>query len=132
MLDFAIFAVTFLLALVGAVLYLYPVTSDSGLVGVRLRRADLGLWGALAGGSRGSGVRAPCACVLGDPVGPTRGLVVLGGLLRSCRPQTRVPLAMASGEKLLLPFPSVPLHLPLHPCWNGRGHLWDARSGREP
>lgn len=33
MLDFAIFAVTFLLALVGAVLYLYPVTSDSGGVG---------------------------------------------------------------------------------------------------
>lgn len=30
MLDFAIFAVTFLLALVGAVLYLYPVTPDSG------------------------------------------------------------------------------------------------------
>lgn len=27
MLDFAIFAVTFLLALVGAVLYLYPVTA---------------------------------------------------------------------------------------------------------
>lgn len=29
MLDFAIFAVTFLLALVGAVLYLYPVTSEA-------------------------------------------------------------------------------------------------------
>lgn len=33
MLDFAIFAVTFLLALVGAVLYLYPVTSDPALTG---------------------------------------------------------------------------------------------------
>lgn len=31
MLDFAIFAVTFLLALVGAVLYLYPVTAVSAL-----------------------------------------------------------------------------------------------------
>lgn len=33
MLDFAIFAVTFLLALVGAVLYLYPVTPGLGLGG---------------------------------------------------------------------------------------------------
>lgn len=33
MLDFAIFAVTFLLALVGAVLYLYPVTAVPGLTG---------------------------------------------------------------------------------------------------
>lgn len=33
MLDFAIFAVTFLLALVGAVLYLYPVTPNSGFGG---------------------------------------------------------------------------------------------------
>lgn len=33
MLDFAIFAVTFLLALVAAVLYLYPVTTDSALWG---------------------------------------------------------------------------------------------------
>lgn len=33
MLDFAIFAVTFLLALVGAVLYLYPVTAVSALGG---------------------------------------------------------------------------------------------------
>lgn len=31
MLDFAIFAVTFLLALVGAVLYLYPVTAVSAV-----------------------------------------------------------------------------------------------------
>ena len=34
MLDFAIFAVTFLLALVGAVLYLYPVTAIPGLHGL--------------------------------------------------------------------------------------------------
>lgn len=33
MLDFAIFAVTFLLALVGAVLYLYPVTAIPALTG---------------------------------------------------------------------------------------------------
>lgn len=33
MLDFAIFAVTFLLALVGAVLYLYPVTAVPALTG---------------------------------------------------------------------------------------------------
>lgn len=61
MLDFAIFAVTFLLALVGAVLYLYPVTPDSGF------------WGAPA--PRGPGrerlreshvvlPRSLCACVL--------------------------------------------------------------------
>lgn len=52
MLDFAIFAVTFLLALMGAVLYLYPVTPtrDSGM---RLRREDL------AGGLRESHVAPP-------------------------------------------------------------------------
>ena len=33
MLDFAIFAITFLLALVAAVLYLYPVTAHSALWG---------------------------------------------------------------------------------------------------
>lgn len=67
MLDFAIFAVTFLLALVGAVLYLYPVTPGLGL-GVRLRREDLG--GRSAGSACGRvtwlrpGVRSSCACVL--------------------------------------------------------------------
>lgn len=48
MLDFAIFAVTFLLALVAAVLYLYPVTADLGL-GLRLRRVDVDLGGPPGG-----------------------------------------------------------------------------------
>lgn len=78
MLDFAIFAVTFLLALVGAVLYLYPVTPGLGL-GVRLRREDLG--GRSAGSACGRvtwlrpGVRSSCACVLWSLA------VVLGGSL---------------------------------------------------
>lgn len=50
MLDFAIFAVTFLLALVGAVLYLYPVTSHEGF-GVRVRREYPGC--PSAGSARG-------------------------------------------------------------------------------
>lgn len=75
MLDFAIFAVTFLLALVAAVLYLYPVTADLGL-GLRLRRVDADVdlggppggwggmgWRALPGGSRGS---SPRACALSN------------------------------------------------------------------
>lgn len=59
MLDFAIFAVTFLLALVGAVLYLYPVTAGSASVSPAStspcpRRA--------AGGGPGGGAgRAPAA-----------------------------------------------------------------------
>lgn len=61
MLDFAIFAVTFLLALVGAVLYLYPVTPDLGL-GVRLRREDLG--GPSAGSACGSHVAPPRSAFL--------------------------------------------------------------------
>lgn len=40
MLDFAIFAVTFLVALVGAVIYLYPVNAAWNF-GARLRRTDL-------------------------------------------------------------------------------------------
>lgn len=79
MLDFAIFAVTFLLALVGAVLYLYPVTAASG-PGVRLRRPRGS--GLLARGerSRGSHVApprhaCPCACAPRSP-----GLGVLWGL----------------------------------------------------
>lgn len=67
MLDFAIFAVTFLLALVGAVLYLYPVTPtrDSGM---RLRREDL------AGGLRESHVAPPGSAF------PVRMRAVVAGL----------------------------------------------------
>lgn len=61
MLDFAIFAVTFLLALVGAVLYLYPVTPDSGGEGAPAPQGP-GLRGALTGESRGSAPEcSPCA-----------------------------------------------------------------------
>lgn len=72
MLDFAIFAVTFLLALVGAVLYLYPVTPtrDSGM---RLRREDLG--GRSAGESRGTARE----CVPGAHACCGGWAVVLGG-----------------------------------------------------
>lgn len=74
MLDFAIFAVTFLLALVGAVLYLYPVTPDWE-ARVRLRRKDLG--GRSAGSARRRvmwlrpGAQSLCACVLWSWVGPS-------------------------------------------------------------
>lgn len=60
MLDFAIFAVTFLLALVGAVLYLYPVTTVSALGGpgclpsLCLARIKIA---PVAAGLRGAGLR---------------------------------------------------------------------------
>lgn len=47
MLDFAIFAVTFLLALVGAVLYLYPVSAVLALWGPG-RRPSLSVAGIQA------------------------------------------------------------------------------------
>lgn len=80
MLDFAIFAVTFLLALVGAVLYLYPVTAVSALGGTRLSPQRLsrphpnssGRCGPQGGGPEG-GVPAPAPARAGAALGGRDG-----------------------------------------------------------
>lgn len=81
MLDFAIFAVTFLLALVGAVLYLYPVTAFSALGGpgcllsLGLARIHIA---PVAAGCRGAGLRVGFLLLLPPGRGQRSAHVALG------------------------------------------------------
>lgn len=68
MLDFAIFAVTFLLALVGAVLYLYPVTAVSALTAFPTS-TSLSPQRAARGGPEG-GLPLPLPLPLSPPPAP--------------------------------------------------------------
>lgn len=103
MLDFAIFAVTFLLALVGAVLYLYPVTAVSALGGpscllsVCLSRIQIAL---VAAGRRGAGLRVGFPLLL-PPARGQRSAVVTDAA--PCARDTRADASGAGSRPRLGP-----------------------------